>query len=249
MNNNNLKNNGKELINNFYTMRLLVVFFALGALFVSCDNDDDDNAVGPNDNNDKFTALEAPYLVCANRNPGGVGFDFEYKGKKGGANNMDKLSVKDFDADIVFRTLAAQKPNSTDLGGAPFIKLSDGVAAINYSAVKPECVGKAKFAALTQADVGNELALKADDASFSLENIAKGSTGKPEMKELKKEYQKLVIGDKWRVSANDQTPDNEIIWVIRSKEGKMIKFIVTEFPAKNAATARGYVNIEWDFLK
>ncbi len=248
MNNPNFQTTNKKFSNIFYNLRLLTLLFTLGALFVSC-GEDNNNVVDPNEVPNEFKAIEAPYLICANRNPSGVGFDFEYKGQKGGANNMADLTVSDFDADLVIRVLSAQKPNSTSLGGAPFIKLSDGVKAVNYSEVDPKCTGKTKFINLTKAEVeANSYTLKEDDPTFDLTNIPKGSTGKPEMSALKKEYAKLVIGDKWRTSANDTTPENEIIWIIKTKEGKLVKFIVTEFPAKNAATASGYVNIEWDFL-
>ena len=38
--------------------------------------EDEDNDLKPNE--EEFGSLESPYLICAGRNPGGVGFDFEY---------------------------------------------------------------------------------------------------------------------------------------------------------------------------
>ncbi len=65
-------------------------------LFTSYEKDEEDN---PTPNESQFIRLESPYLICANRNPGDVGFDFEYNGEKGGANNLDFLTADDFPAD------------------------------------------------------------------------------------------------------------------------------------------------------
>ena len=60
----------------------IFVFVALafwGVLFTSCEKDEPDD---PTPTISQFVSLENPYLICANRNPGGVGFDFEYKDRK-----------------------------------------------------------------------------------------------------------------------------------------------------------------------
>ncbi|PIE88628.1 MAG: hypothetical protein CSA04_00885, partial [Bacteroidetes bacterium] len=58
----------------------------------------------------------------------------------------------------------------------------------------------------------------------------------------------LVIGCKWKVPANNNVEGDEPVWIIKTREGKIVKFIVTDFPANPAPTPRGYVAIEWDFL-
>ncbi len=70
----------------------------LAFTLIGC-SDDDNNPVS-NKSSEIFVSLSSPYLICASRNPGGVGFDFEYNDKAGGANNMDSLTVSDFDFDI-----------------------------------------------------------------------------------------------------------------------------------------------------
>lgn len=69
------------------------------------------------------------------------------------------------------------------------------------------------------------------------------------MKELAKEYKKLVIGQTWREPANNNIADDEPIWIIQTKEGRLVKFIVPKFPAKPAPTPTGYIEIVWDFVE
>jgi len=52
-----------------------------GVLLTSCEKETTEEPVTPTQ---QFVGLESPYLICASRNPGGVGFDFVYKGAKGG---------------------------------------------------------------------------------------------------------------------------------------------------------------------
>jgi hypothetical protein len=54
---------------------LAIAVLTIGAVFfTSCEKDEDDN---PTPNESQFVSLESPYLICAGRNPGGVGFDFD----------------------------------------------------------------------------------------------------------------------------------------------------------------------------
>jgi len=221
---------------------LLMSLFLVPA-FVACEDDDDNDE---KKQETTFSSLESPYLICAGRNPGGVGFDFEYQGNPGGANNMDDPTVTDFSYDIKVRTIKGEKPDGT-LGGMPFIVLGKDAHAVNYTTQNASCCGLKKYKALTKTEV-SELTFKTDDSAFSLENLTVGKTEKPLMSELKKQYKKLVIGDKWKEAAKNDVENDEPVWVIRTSEGAYVKMIVTQFPAAPAPTATGYIAIEWEIL-
>ncbi len=223
------------------------VFVALafwGVLFTLCKKDKPDDPTPPIS---QFVSLENPYLICPNRNPGGVGFDFEYKGEKGGANNMDSLTVSDFEYDLKIRAIQAENPDGS-LSGAPFIQLYETVKAVNYSNVDTTCKGYADFQNLTAANI-QTYTLQSDDPSFNLSSVPTGTTGKPLMQDLNQELNKLVLGSKWKQAANNTIADDEPIWIIQTREGKIVKFIVTQIPANPAPTPTGYVKIEWDFVQ
>ncbi len=226
---------------------LIFVFAALTTGVVVLTSCEDDKPDQPTPTEIQFTSLESPYLICAGRNPGGVGFDFEYKGKKGGANNLDSLTVKDFTYDLKILTIKGEKPDGS-LGGAPYIKLSATTQAVNYSAIDTTCKGLTSFENLNKSNL-KDYTLQSDDPSFDISSVQVGTTGSPLMQELVKEYKKLVIGQKWREAANNNIADDEPIWIIKTKEEKIVKFIVTDFPANPAPTSTGYIAIEWDFIE
>jgi hypothetical protein len=215
-----------------------------GVLLTSCKKDEvDDPTPTPN----QFVSLENPYLICANRNPGGVGFDFEYKGDKGGANNIDSLTVTDFEYDLKIRTIKVEKPDGS-LGGAPFIQLYETAKALNYSTVDTTCKGYSDFQNLNSTNILN-YTLQSDNSSFNLANVPVGTTGSPLMQDLNQELNKLVIGQRWKDAAGNTIADDEPIWIIQTRESKIVKFIVTQMPANPAPTSTGYVKIEWDFVQ
>ncbi|MDD3906893.1 MAG: hypothetical protein PHP34_07385 [Bacteroidales bacterium] len=221
--------------------------FILGVLwtvlFISCEKEEND---APDNKKDQFVSLTSPYLICASRNPGGVGFDFEYKGEKGGANNLDAPTVKDFEFDVKIRTIKGEKPDGT-LGGAPYIQLSAKTKAVNYSAIDNGCTGISDFRNLNQSNI-QEYLLQSDNPSFDLSKLTVGSTGSPLMQQLMQEYNKLIIGQRWKEAANNEIADDEPIWIIQTKEGKTVKFIVTDFPADPAPAKTGYIAVSWDFV-
>lgn len=232
--------------NNMRTSKLiLLACLSVMLAFTSCEDDDDNNQ---NDlKKEKFVTVESPYLICASRNPGGVGFDFEYNNEKGGANNADSPSVENLRFDVTIRTIKGEKPDGS-LGGAPFIALSNSsVEAINYSSVDPTCKGYEKFKALSSSNIQSHT-LKTDKADFDVTILTKGQTGKSMMNELQAEYSKLVIGEKWKGPAKNNIENDEPIWIIKTAEGRLVKFIVTQFPANPAPTTTGYVAIDWDFV-
>jgi hypothetical protein len=222
-----------------------IVAFAFGGiLFTSCEKDEPDE---PTPTVSQFVSLENPYLICANRNPGGVGFDFEYNGEKGGANNMDSLSVSDFEYDLIVKTIKAEKPDGS-LAGTPFIQLHESVQAVNYSSIDTTCKGYSDFQNLNSTNIQNYI-LQSDDTSFDLSTVTTGTTGSPLLQNLNIELNKLIIGQRWKETANNDVANDELIWIIKTKEGRIVKFIVTDFPANPAPTSTGYVKIEWDFVQ
>lgn len=223
---------------------LNVIIALMGSMmFISCDKDDNEN-IKPDES--QFVSLNAPYLICAGRNPGGVGFDFEYKGEKGGTNNLDSPTVDDFAYDLKILTIKGEKPNGS-LGGAPFIKLFDStVEAVNYSTVDVTCKGITAFKNLNKSNILN-YTLQTDAADFNISSLPTGTTGKPLMQDLMRECSKLVIGQKWKSTANNDIADDEPVWIIKTPEDRLVKLIVIDFPAI-APTKTGYVSIEWDFV-
>lgn len=227
-------------------VKLFISFVMALTLFTAgCDNDDSNPA--SNNGDESFTSLESPYLICASRNPGGVGFDFEYDGETGGANNMDSLTVSDFIYDIKIITTKAEKTDGT-LTGMPRIELSASAQAVNYSAVDTLCTGTTAFENLT-ADNMQTVTFQSDDGSFDLSSLETGDTGKPLMAQVQAEYQKLVIGDRWKATAKNEIADDELVWIIKTSEGRQVKLIVTDFPADPAPTSTGYIALEWDFIE
>jgi len=167
------------------TLKYLLVIIMAGLFlsFFACDDDDNDN----NDNTEKF--VDAPYLICANRNPGGVGFDFEYQGEKGGANYIDSLWTIGFTYDIKVKTIKAEKPDG-EIAGMPHFTLASNVEAVNYSAIDPTCVGYTAFQNLTSADL-LDFDFGTDDESFDISTLPLGNTGKPYQSDVSKEFKKL----------------------------------------------------------
>jgi hypothetical protein len=222
-----------------------IVAFAFGGiLFTSCEKDEPDD---PTPTVSQFVSLENPYLICANRNPGGVGFDFEYTGEKGGANNMDSLTVTDFEYDLKIRTIKVEKPDGS-LGGAPFIQLHETAKAVNYSTIDTTCKGYSDFQNLNSTNIQN-YTLQSDDQNFDIATVPVGTTGSPLMQDLNQELNKLVLGQRWKDAAGNTIADDEPIWIIQTREGKIVKFIVNQMPANPAPTSTGYVKIEWDFVE
>lgn len=234
-------------LKNFNKMkRVKLPIYCLFALlmlgFVACEEENGDNPDGEK----KFTSLESPYLICAGRNPGGIVFDFEYNGDKGGANYTDTLSVDDFEYDILIKTIKGEKDDES-LGGAPYIQLHENVEAVNYTAVDTDCKGITKYNSLSASNV-KTYTFGSDDTSFDTSNLTIGDTGAPLMSALKTEYKKLVIGEKWKSTAKNSVDEDEIIWIIKTREGQLVKFIVTDFPADPAPTTTGYIAVTWDYL-
>ena len=103
----------------FYGLIILI-----GISLASC-SDDSSTAPTTAGGGNNFEGLESPYLICAGRNPGGIGFDFEYKSAVGGAYNIDANEIADLAADMIIKTVKSEKPDGT-LCGMPYIALNNG---------------------------------------------------------------------------------------------------------------------------
>ena len=228
--------------NNLLMSTVLATFMLLNTACEDSNNDE------KKDKAYTFTALESPYLICAGRNPGGIGFDFTYDNAKAGAYNIDDTTAAaNLNYDIKIRTIKGEKPDGS-LGGSPFIVLSSTAKAVNYSAMDSSCTGITEFNKLT-ASKTKPYTLNSDNASFNVSSLQTGETGQPLMSALNKEYKKLAIGATWKTSANNNVEEDELIWIVETTEGDLVKLIVTDFPAAGAPTKTGYIAITWDYLK
>jgi len=203
-----------------------------------------------------FESLSSPYLICANRNPGGVGFDFVFKGKAGGAKNMDESP--DLKYDLYIKTVKGEKPDGSQAGMPAVVLFGDSssvgsaVKAFEASSLAAIGTGDAGYNALTAVTAEITAGLRADAAGFTLTGLETGTTGSPTVKALNAQYKKLAIGDKWKAAA--QTGDrtgpsgDEPIWVIKTREGRHVKMMFSAMPAAGAPTETGYVAIKWDLI-
>jgi hypothetical protein len=223
----------------------------IGAFVIGCD--EETNPAG--NTQSQFEALASPYLICVGRNPMGVGFDFMYNGEAGGANNLEAPSVEDFLWDIKVITSKAEKTDGNHQG-MPRIQLASGVQAVNYSAVESSCKGVTAYENLSVVD-GSSLTWQSDGADFSMSGLTEGpTTGLPVMEEVQQQYQKLVIGDKWKMPAKNDVDGDEPVWLIKTGDGDIVKLIVTEFPADPSkypdhdpeVTSTGFVALSWGLL-
>jgi ligand-binding sensor domain-containing protein len=104
--------------------------------------------------------------------------------------------------------------------------------AVNYSSVDETCKGVTSFKNLKKSNL-LDYTLKSDDPSFDISSVQKGESGTPLMKELAKELQKISLSDKRGENLpTTNIADDEPIWIIQTKEGRLVKFIVPKFPAK-----------------
>lgn len=229
------------------TFKLVVVVLALLVTSISCSKDEE--KLTPSYDG-KFYPLAPPYILCIGQNPGGIVFDFIYNGEKAGANNFDYPSVKDIDPDLLIKNNKCKLPQGmTGGGGMPHMILGKGVVALNYTEINPECKGFKKYEELSKSDLNN-LEFKEDDSSFDLSKLTLTDWGVPSYTDMMKEFKKLVIGNTWKLTAHNDIEGDELVWVIKTKEGDLVKMIVTKFPAKNkeGRSLNGNIDMQWDLL-
>jgi len=215
-----------------------------------------------NEGKEQPTYLENPYLICANRNPGGVAFDFVIDGEIGRAVYMDEYP--EFEYDVLIKTIKVEKPDSTS-GGAPAAYLygdssdvTNATLAFNASSLESIGTGSEGYNVVTSVTAEITAGLQADKAGFDLSGVPVGSTSLPLLSGpngVGKQYQKLVIGNKWIGAAktgDKKGPSgDEQVWIVKTREGRYAKMMFTAFPASTeigAETPTGYVAIEWDLL-
>lgn len=135
-------------INQFLLALLLVILFA------GCASDSDDD-----DDEADSLALESPFLICASKNPGGVGFDFS-SDRSGTAYNLD--DIPDLEYDLKIKTIKGyRKVNGVSTKkGCPYAELyrnstdnTDNAAeAVNITGLDSSIVGETGYTGITSAD-------------------------------------------------------------------------------------------------
>jgi len=229
-------------------MLLTIALVLMLGLCCSCDKDNDSR----NDNpivSEKFYPLDAPFILCIGQNPGGIIFDFIYKDKKGGANYYDFPSVKDLKPDLKIKNIRCKLPEGVSGGGGmPHMRLCNGAKAVNYTAICPGCHGFTEYEKLNKSDL-KELSFKEDDPNFDISKLELTDWGIPSYEDVIKEFEKLVIGNIWKETAHNEIKNDELVWIIKTTEGRLVKMIVTQFPAKNGEKVlNGNIAMEWDLL-
>lgn len=225
------------------------IVLTLSVLCVSCSETNDDEVINQKevvtpDSKVVFTAAN-PYLVCAGRNPAGIGFDFSYQSQKGGALEMALLEdemYQNVQVDMVIRTIKAEKDGKPM--GCPFIQLFHGATALEYS----ETSGIEAYNTLSTVAL-DPSSFELDKVGFDVNSIAVSASGFRNYALVRQQFNKLVVGDRWKISLFNSKDADEPIWIIKTGENKYIKMIVSEFPSKNAPTKTGYCTIEWDLIE
>lgn len=240
-------------IQNFYSpckMGLMMgLLLTLSVLCVSCSENNEEEVIHSKEvvvpsSKVVFTASN-PYLVCAGRNPAGIGFDFIYQKQKGGALEMALLEdemYQEVDVDMVIRTIKAEKDGKPM--GCPFIQLFHGAKALKYS----EKSGIQAYKTLSKICI-EPSQFGMDQEGFDVNRISVNASGFRDYALVRKQFNKLVIGDYWKMSLFNSINDDEPIWIIQTRDNKYVKMLVFEFPCKNAPTKTGYCSIEWDLIE
>jgi hypothetical protein len=255
----------KELNSKKWFVTDLTFIFAIALAFVAaisligCGEDDGVDEIVTGGTSIDAPPLESPFLICAGRNPEGVGFDF-ISDNPGVAYNMSE--APDLEYDILIRVLKAETPDG-EVKGNPYVKLygdvggpPDAVMAFDASSLSNVQTGDAGYNALTGVTDDILSGLQKDLAGFDLDGVEKGEFGFPLFAgegNLSDQLKKLVIGDKWKSTAKNKEGESrpsgdEQVWVIRTREGKFVKFIFCDFPAINAPTPTGYVAAKWEVI-
>lgn len=231
---------------------ILILFLSLTLIISNCQKDRN-NPLDPKADNyiEPIPPVTSPYLICANRNPGGVGFDFVMDTEKGAAYNLDEVPDLEWDAYIkVYKGVTNNKGN---LFGKPFIKLYSTVVLAKVVSTN----GQAGYnAIITTAGLTGGLA--ADGiAVLNVSDVKKDDNNNLWYKKtppapfgghgLKYFYDQLIIGEKWKKTSKSGSTTQKT-YIIKTREGRHAKFMVKEFPASGAPTPTGYVDIIWDLL-
>ncbi len=220
------------------TVALSAMFFLSG-----CDDSSSDES---------SESIKKKYLICAGRNPGGVGI------------NLDSGESKDFDNDATFdwdvkirtfkgkdTTAGAPKP----FGGRPYIALR-GMGAVK--AYKYAEAGQTAFDGLSNSDV-----VEASFAGDTIDDVDKDivprvqhngadvllyNDGNPGNDDLKEQYGELVIGERFKQGAMDTNHDNDPIYIIKTDKGANFKVIINNFGPNSSLGESGYIELTYEKL-
>ncbi len=228
---------------------ILILFLSLTLIISNCQKDRN-NPLDPKADNyiEPIPPVTSPFLICANRNPGGVGFDFVMDGEKGAAYNLDE--VPDLEWDVYIKVYKGVTNDGGNLFGKPFIKLYSTTVLAKVVSTN----GQAGYNAITST-AGSTSGLAADGiAVMNITEVKRDSNNNLWYKKtppggghgLKYFYDKIIIGEKWKKSA--KAKKNQKTYIIKTREARHAKFMVKEFPASGAPTPTGYVDIIWDLL-
>ena len=245
---------------------LLFLLSAFALLLIpGCDYSGDDDKAG-------VSPVESPYLICVNRNPGGVGFDFD----SGVAYNLDENPNMDWDLRI--KTLKGHKDANPRIGykGRPVIDLagvspggvsgyrhSTGVDETAYNAfASSDATGTFTFDPVDGYDITNVASItynhgEGDETGYVYAGTFNSTDYDSDAEDdntLREVYNASFAlanygtnggFEYWWASGSFATP----LYVIKTDQGTVVKFWLEEFPATNAATTSGYINIRWEVLE
>ncbi len=224
---------------------ILILFLSLTLIISNCQKERN-NPLDPKADNyiEPVPPVTSPYLICANRNPGGVGFDFVMDNEKGAAYNLDE--VPDLEWDVYIKTYKGVTNDGGNLLGKPFIKLYSTTVLAKVVSTN----GETGYNAITNT-AGLISGLAADGiAVLNVSDVKKDSCGNLWYKStggLKSFYDQLVIGEKWKKTSKSESTTQKT-YIIKTREGRYVKFMIKEFPASGAPTSTGYVDIIWTLL-
>ena len=243
----------------------LLVFSVFALLMLpGCDDSGDDS------NSIVVLPVDSPYLICVNRNPGGVGFDFD----SGVAYNLDENPYMDWDLRI--KTHKGHKDANPRSGykGRPVIDLAGGAPDGVSGYLHANSVVESDYTdfALTDVVDANFVFDPVDDydistvavitynhgdgdqtgyvyaGTFNSTDYDDPTTDHNTLREVYKDSFALANGsgfEYWWSGGSFATP----LYVIKTDQGTVVKFWLEEFPATNAATSSGYINIRWEVLE
>lgn len=233
-------------------VKRILLMSSIVVLGVSCASDSSD------DDEKTSSALESPYLICASRNPGGVGFDF-VSDRSGVAYDLDK--IPDLEYDLKIKSVKAYKNVKGEVlkKGAPYAELygtsTDNTANAAEAVRVTGITGITGYGTIATAGMAQSYTYGLDTKNFSKTGLDASSDGfliydkVGSTTDVKGQMAELAIGEKWISTAKNATADNEAVWLIKTREGQYVKLIFTEFPASGAATSTGYVAIKWELLE
>ncbi len=242
-------------INRSLLTYMLITLVALGGITVTgCSSDD----------SSKVEELKSPYLICAKRNPGGVGIDLD----TGEAFNLDDAPDMDWDIklkvykgwDKVTNPTAPPTKNFArpyialrgKSGGAKVVEAatfgSTGQTA--YDGIQKSAVTSLAYGADTIDDVDKSKVTKekkeiaGNTEVFYIYKTSESSATDT----LKYQYDQLQIGEKFKKNCVDKDHTNDPIYIIKTDKGNYFKVIIQNFGPKSDLKEKGKIALEYKKL-